>query len=347
MIVKPTTYYKSDGFNNGLQLHAAIDLVKEFFQNELARALNLCKVQSPLFLTKGEGVNDDLNGVEEPVSFKTRALPESEIEVIMSLAKWKRLILSAYKVLPGHGIYTIMHAIRQSEFPLDNLHSIYVDQWDWEMVINSGDRNLNYLKKIVTKIYDVFLRLELLVHKNYAFIKPWLPPEIKFIHAEEALDRYPQLSAQDREKALAEEYGAIFIVGIGNTLKNGLPHDNRAPDYDDWTAATSSRFKGLNGDIILWNPVLKNSIEISSMGIRVDKTALLKQLDITNTAYRKALYFHQSLLNDKLPLTIGGGIGQSRVCMQFLQRVHIGEVQVSVWSSEDVEQCKTCGIKLL
>ena len=239
-----------------------------------------------------------------------------------------------------------MDAIRPDE-TLDNTHSLYVDQWDWERVINADERNTEFLKKIVRKIYSILKRLEFFIHDHYQQISPILPEEITFIHAQEALDLYPDLSPREREHELAKKHGAIFIMGIGGKLKNGKPHDGRAPDYDDWSKETGDGLQGLNGDIILWNPTLNTNLEISSMGIRVDKETLLRQLKLTNTEEREKLYFHQRLLNDELPLSIGGGIGQSRLCMQFLQKAHIGEVQAGMWPEGIIQECEKNNIALL
>lgn len=331
---------------NVLQTEKAIQLIKEFFQQQLATELKLYRVTAPLFVSKGTGINDDLNGIEKPVSFKIKDLANLEVEVVQSLAKWKRLALADYKISPGYGIYTDMNAIRPDE-KLDNIHSLYVDQWDWERVIHANERNLKFLQQTVKKIYAILKRLEFFIHEHYHHIKPTLPEEITFIHAEEAQERYPKISSREREYQLAKEYGAIFIIGIGGALKDGQPHDGRAPDYDDWSTKTANDYQGLNGDIILWHPILENSFEISSMGIRVNKPALLKQLKTTHAEERKKLYFHRRLLNNELPLTIGGGIGQSHVCMQFLHKAHIGEVQAGVWSEQIKQECKQNNIILL
>lgn len=328
------------------QTEKAIKLVKDFFQQHLATELNLYRVTAPLFVAKGTGINDDLNGTEKPVSFSISDVNNLDAEIVHSLAKWKRVALADYEIPHGYGIYTDMNAIRRDEV-LDNTHSLYVDQWDWERVINAKERNVEFLKKIVTKIYSVLKRLDFYIYETYHHITPILPDNITFIHSEEALERYPNLSPRERENALAKEYGAIFIIGIGGVLKDGQTHDGRAPDYDDWTTETDKGFKGLNGDIILWNPILNRALEISSMGIRVDEIALLRQLEIANAQSRKDLLFHQRLLNNKLPLSIGGGIGQSRLCMQFLRKAHIGEVQSSIWPEDMIKQCKENNIALL
>jgi aspartate--ammonia ligase len=328
------------------QTEAAIKLIKDFFQQRLADELKLHRVTAPIIVPRGAGINDDLSGTQGPVRFKAKDITGLDIEIVQSLAKWKRLALADYDIPHGCGIYTDMNAIRPDE-SLDNTHSLYVDQWDWELVLNSEERNLSYLKKVVRKIYGVLQKLELFVHEHYPNIRPILPEEITFIHAEEALERYPELSSEEREYQLTKEHGAIFVIGIGGDLKNGQPHDVRAPDYDDWITETEHGFKGLNGDIILWNGMLERHLEISSMGIRVDKASLLKQLALTNMLYRKELYFHRRLLDEKLPLTMGGGLGQSRICMLFLRKAHIGEVQASVWSEHDRQECKKHNILLL
>jgi aspartate--ammonia ligase len=331
---------------NVRQAEKAIKLIKDFFQQHLSTELNLYRTTAPLFVKKGTGINDDLNGTEKPVSFSIKNAKNLEVEIVQSLAKWKRLALADYDISVGYGIYADMNAIRPDD-TIDNTHSLYVDQWDWERVISAEERSIEYLKHIVKKIYSVLKRLEFYVYESYPAITPILPEEITFIHSEEALERYPNLSPEERESALAKEYGAVFVIGIGSVLQDGRPHGGRAPDYDDWSTETVQGFKGLNGDIILWNPVLKNSFEISSMGIRVDKKALLNQLKITNTEQRKELYFHRRLLNDELPLSIGGGIGQSRICMYFLRKAHIGEVQVGIWPEEMIAELSKNNIFLL
>lgn len=320
------------------QTEKAIKLIKDFFQENLASELRLRRVTAPLFVLKGTGINDDLNGIERPVSFAVKEMNDATAEVVHSLAKWKRMMLGQYGIPTGYGLYTDMNAIRPDE-ELTNIHSLYVDQWDWEKVITAKQRNIDYLKKIVNQIYAVLLRAEFVVYENYPSIKPLLPEEITFIHSEELLQRYPKLTPKEREFEITKEYGAVFIIGIGGKLSNGEIHDGRAPDYDDWTTTNSGGYKGLNGDILIWNPVLQQSFEISSMGIRVDKDALLKQLDIAGANDRKDLLFHKKLLKDELPLSIGGGIGQSRLCMYFLRKAHIGEVQASLWPEEMVQQC--------
>lgn len=328
------------------KIEIAIKLIKDNFERDLASELRLYRVTAPLFVLKGTGINDDLSGVEKPVTFTIKDYNGYSAEIVQSLAKWKRLALADYKIKPGYGIYTDMNAIRPDEI-IDNLHSIYVDQWDWERVITADERNINFLRYIVTKIYSVIRRTEFIVYEHYSHIEPILPEEIKFIHSEDLLKMYPNLSPQERENQIAKQFGAVFIIGIGAELSDGKPHDMRAPDYDDWTTETEKGYKGLNGDIIIWHPVLERAFEISSMGIRVDKTALLKQLAISKTTERANLYFHKRLLNNELPLSIGGGIGQSRLCMYYLRTAHIGEVQVSIWPDEMRKSCKENNIFLL
>ena len=320
------------------QTEKAIKLIKDFFQENLSSELRLRRVTAPLFVLNGTGINDDLNGIERPVSFAVKEMNDAKAEVVQSLAKWKRMMLGQYGIPAGYGIYTDMNAIRPDE-ELTNIHSLYVDQWDWEKVISVKQRNIEYLKKIVNQIYTVLLRAEFVVYENYPTIKPLLPEEITFIYSEELLKRFPKLTPKEREYEITKEYGAVFIIGIGGKLSNGEIHDGRAPDYDDWTTPNEGGFKGLNGDILIWNPVLQQPFEISSMGIRVDKDALLKQLEIAGANNRKELLFHKKLLKDELPLSIGGGIGQSRLCMYLLRKAHIGEVQASLWPEEMVQQC--------
>jgi len=324
----------------------AIKFVKDTFQDNLSSELKLRRVTAPLFVLKGTGINDDLNGVETKVTFKIKDLDGREAEVVNSLAKWKRLALADYKIEHGYGIYTDMNAIRPDE-ELDNLHSLYVDQWDWEIVINDEERNLTYLKNIVRKIHEVLKRTEYLIYENYPEITPILPDEIKFVHAEELQALYPDLTPKRRETEYVKKYGAIFVIGIGGNLADGKPHDGRAPDYDDWISPTEKGFIGLNGDIILWHPILEVAFEISSMGIRVNKQSLLKQLELTGTSDRKDLFFHKRLLNDELPLSIGGGIGQSRLSMFFLRKVHVGEIQSCIWPKRMLEDCQEHGIFLI
>ena len=324
----------------------AIYLIKKNFQEELARALNLTRVTAPIFVREGTGINDDLNGTERAVSFAVKSDADSKAVIVHSLAKWKRMALGSHGFLPGEGIYTDMNAIRADE-DLDALHSLYVDQWDWERVITRQDRNVEFLKMIVRKIYKTIVctHTEIVIH--FPQITPFLTNDIHFVHAEELEELYPSLSRKERENEICRKYGSVFVIGIGGALKDGTPHDGRAPDYDDWSTPTYDGLRGLNGDILVWNPVLKMAFELSSMGIRVDKTALEEQLRITGKEDRKKLMFHKMLLDDKLPLSIGGGIGQSRLCMLLLKKAHIGEVQVSVWPDAMVKDCLDKGIFLL
>lgn len=328
-----------------MRTERAIKLIKDFFQASLGEALNLRRVTAPLFVRAGTGINDDLTGVERPISFTVKNMKGCRAEVVQSLAKWKRLTLASLKVRHGEGIYTDMNAIRPDEI-LDNLHSLYVDQWDWERVISREDRSLKFLMDIVREIYRILTKTEDFIQSQYPEIKPVLPEEIRFFHSMELEERYPELSPQEREDAICRENGAVFIIGIGAPLRNGQPHDRRAPDYDDWTTLTE-KGPGLNGDIIVWHPVLETALELSSMGIRVDKEAMERQLELTATKERKALFFHRKLLEGELPLSIGGGIGQSRLCMFFLKKAHIGEVQVSLWPEEMIEDCRKRNIFLL
>ena len=315
----------------------AIKRIKDHFQRELARNLNLGRVSAPLFVFPETGLNDNLNGYERRVEFTIKDLDERKVEVVQSLAKWKRMALGRYNIEPGIGLYTDMNAIRRDE-ELDNLHSIYVDQWDWEKVISRDQRNDEFLEHTVRIIYRCLLDLEEYVTDHYPELRIDLPEKITFIDSQDLEDRYPDRTPKERERIAAKEYGAIFIKKIGGKLRSGKPHDGRAPDYDDWE---------LNGDIILWNPVLEDAFEISSMGIRVDSESMLRQLKIDGKEDRREMKFHQDVINGVLPLTIGGGIGQSRLCMFFLRKAHIGEVQVSVWPEEMYEECAENNIFLL
>ncbi len=324
----------------------AIRLIKEFFQINLAFELNLVRVTAPLFVKANTGINDNLNGVEKPVNFKIKAMNYTAAEIVHSLAKWKRMMLADYKFNIDEGLYADMNAIRADE-ALDNLHSLYVDQWDWERVISKKQRNLTFLKNMVVNIYDVIKRTEKYVNHYYHSIHPFLPEKITFIHTEDLVQQYPNLSAKQKEYEICKECGAVFLIGIGAKLKNGKPHDGRAPDYDDWSTPTSPDHKGLNGDILVYYPVLDCTFELSSMGIRVDTSSLLRQLEITGDLERKDLLFHKKLINGKLPLSIGGGIGQSRLCMLYLHKAHIGEIQSSIWPDEMIKKCRKNNIFLL
>jgi aspartate--ammonia ligase len=328
------------------QTEKAIKLVKDFFEGNLAAELRLSRVTAPLFVLKGTGINDDLNGIETPISFPINDMNGYPAEIVQSLAKWKRMKLADYEIPEGYGLYTDMNGVRPCE-ELDNIHSLYVDQWDWERVIQRDDRSLDFLKVIVRGIYSVIKRTEFYVYDNFPFLQPELPDSITFIHSEDLQKEFPQLTARQREEEAAKKFGAIFIIGIGALLADGLAHDGRAPDYDDWTTETFEGNKGLNGDIIVWNPVLQRAFELSSMGIRVDRKALLLQLALTGTQERAHLLFHKRLLNDELPLSIGGGIGQSRLCMYYLRKAHIGEIQVGIWPSDMIANCKEHNIFLL
>lgn len=324
----------------------AIRYIKTEFQNALADALNLSRVSAPLFVRSETGVNDHLSGVESPVSFHVKEMGV-QAEIVQSLAKWKRMALADYHFEKGEGLYTDMNAIRPDEVP-DNLHSFYVDQWDWERIIDEKERSLDFLKSIVRKIYNVIVTVEREVHELFpALPKPALPEEITFIHSEELQERYPTLSPSEREDTICKEKGAVFIIGIGAALADDIAHDHRAADYDDWITETVEGKKGLNGDIVVWYPTLEQAFELSSMGIRVDAISLIKQLEIKDELAKASLYWHKRLLDGDLPLTIGGGIGQSRLCMFMLRKAHIGEVQSSIWPEGMIDRCKTKGITLL
>lgn len=328
------------------QTEQAIKQIKDFFQENLSTELRLSRVTAPLFVLQGLGINDDLNGVERPVTFPIKDLGDAKAEVVHSLAKWKRLTLAEYHIEPGYGIYTDMNAIRADE-ELDNLHSLYVDQWDWEAVITQEERTLSYLKNVVERIYAAILRTEYLTCETYKEIKPFLPRKIHFIHSEELLQMYPNLSPKEREDAICKKYGAVFIIGIGGKLSDGKKHDGRAPDYDDWSTVAEDGRAGLNGDILIWYPVLERSFELSSMGIRVNQEALLRQLKLEGKEDRKQLFFHRQLLDGRLPLSIGGGIGQSRLCMVMLHKAHIGEIQASIWPDDMRAECAQLGMPLI
>ncbi|MBP8989060.1 MAG: aspartate--ammonia ligase [Clostridia bacterium] len=314
----------------------AIKLIKDQFEMQLADTLNLLRVSAPLFLRPETGLNDNLSGVERPVSFDVRDL-SAQVEIVQSLAKWKRYALAHYGLSPDEGLYTDMNAIRRDEV-LDNLHSIYVDQWDWEKIITKEERCRQTLHTIVLDIYRCFCRMENHLLRHYPCLDRKLPPDLFFITSQELEDRYPHLVPQAREHAICKEYKAVFVEQIGDKLRSGQPHDVRAPDYDDWQ---------LNGDLIFWYPTLERAVEVSSMGIRVDAEAMRRQLALSGCLDRAELDFHRMVLTDQLPLTIGGGIGQSRICMYFLDKAHIGEVQASVWPERMIQDCKAYGINLL
>jgi len=332
--------------NDILKTEEAISLVKEIFTQELSKQLNLTKISSPIAVLDGTGINDDLNGSERTVKFPVKALKEQSAVVVNSLAKWKRIRLSELEVEEGKGILTDMRALRPDE-DYSPIHSIYVDQWDWEKTISAKDRSLSVLKKHVEQIYEALTTTEIQLALVNPHLQAVLPTKITFIHAEELLKRYPKLSAKERETEIAKAFGAVFIIGIGGKLSDGKIHDGRAPDYDDWSSENEDGYYGLNGDIIVWNPVLKTAFEISSMGIRVNKTTLLNQLEERGASDRKNLYFHSLLLNDQLPQSIGGGIGQSRVVMFMLKKQHIGEVQVSLWPDSIRKESLKANVHLL
>ena len=324
----------------------AISFVKDQFSKSLQNNLNLIPVSGPLVVLDGTGINDDLNSIERPVKFPIKSLGDKQAVVVHSLAKWKRIRLKELELEVGEGIITDMKALRPDE-DYSPIHSIYVDQWDWEKVILEEDRKLDYLKETVTSIYDAIKYTEQKVEEKYPELKAFLPEKITFISSEELLQKYPTLSPKQRENAITKEFGAVFIYGIGSLLTNGELHDSRAADYDDWSTLNSAGYQGLNGDILVWNPVLEQAFELSSMGIRVDKQALLKQLEIRNSLDRQELYYHQLLLSDQLTESIGGGIGQSRLCMFLLKLKHIGEVQTSIWDDKTTQKLKQEGIQLL
>ena len=320
-----------------MESQRAIKKIKDYFQQELAYGLSLRRVSAPLFVDPKTGLNDNLNGVERRVSFTLKDIDEMEVEVVQSLAKWKRMALGKYGIEPGHGIYTDMNAIRRDE-ELDNLHSVYVDQWDWEKVITKDQRTEAYLKETVVTIYNSLKNLGDYVNRLYKDLYTELPNEIFFVTTQELEDMYRDLTPKEREDAVTKDHRAVFIMKIGGRLRSGEKHDGRSPDYDDWE---------LNGDIILWNDILDRAFEISSMGIRVDADAMARQLKAEGCQERAELPFQKAVLENKLPYTIGGGIGQSRLCMYFLRKAHIGEAQVSVWPDEMVEACKANNIYLL
>ena len=332
------SYCIPEGYVSALNVRdtqVAIKKIKDFFERDLAMALNLTRVSAPLFVNSESGLNDNLNGVERPVNFDIHS--GENIEIVHSLAKWKRLALKEYGFKVGEGLYTDMIAIRRDE-TMDNIHSMYVDQWDWERIITKEQRTEKTLKETVRSIYSSLRRTEKYISELYPYIERELPDEITFVTSQELEDRYPNLNSKEREKAAAKEYGAVFIMQIGGELKSGKIHDGRAPDYDDWT---------LNGDIIVYFPVLDIPFELSSMGIRVDEDALMRQLKIRGCEDRKELAFHKALLNCELPYTIGGGLGQSRICMYFLRKAHIGEVHSSYWTEDIRKDCENAGVKLL
>ncbi len=330
-----------EGYRSRLSVYEtqrAIVFIKQSFQQNLGAALNLKRVSAPLFVGADTGLNDNLNGVERPVSFDVPAAGGREFQVVHSLAKWKRWALKQYDFYPGNGLYTDMNAIRRDEAVLDNLHSVYVDQWDWEKVITAADRSLDYLRETVTRIVDAISMTSSALKWEFPAITNELPRGVYFVTSQELEDRYPELTPSQRENAVTREHGTTFVMQIGKTLRSGRKHDGRAPDYDDWE---------LNGDILFYNEVLGRAFEISSMGIRVDAESLARQLKEAGCEERRELPFHKALLNGQLPLTIGGGIGQSRLCMLMLGCAHIGEVQSGVWDDETMKRCRKAGIMLL
>lgn len=329
-----------------LRREQAISFVKEEFSKGLQKELNIIPVSGPLVVLDGTGINDDLNSIERPVKFPIKSLNDKNAVVVHSLAKWKRIRLKELEIEPGEGIITDMRALRPDE-DYSPIHSIYVDQWDWEKVIVPQDRQLDYLFSTVKSIYEVIKQTEQNVEAKYPQLKAVLPEQITFISSEDLLQKYPTFTPKQRENAICKEFGAVFIYGIGGELSNGELHDARAADYDDWSTENSAGFRGLNGDILVWNPVLESAFELSSMGIRVDKEALKKQLEIRDSSDRKNLLFHSMLLDDKLTESIGGGIGQSRMCMFMLKSRHIGEVQASIWDGKVKEKLREESIELL
>ncbi|MTG97891.1 MULTISPECIES: aspartate--ammonia ligase [Myroides] len=328
-----------------LQTEEAIALVKKTFSQNLCNALNLYPISSPMIVNEGTGINDDLNGIERPVSFPVKFLNNNHGVVVHSLAKWKRIRLKELELEVHEGILTDMRALRPDE-DSSPIHSIYVDQWDWELKIDKVDRSLSYLKKIVRLIYQSLLNTEEEVHLQYGYERV-LPKKLSFIHSEQLLQLYPTLTPKDREHAIAKEYGAVFIIGVGYKLSNGESHDSRSSDYDDWSTISEDKYHGLNGDLLVWDEELSRSLELSSMGVRVDKDALEHQLALTGSQDKSKLYYHNLLLTDQLPLSIGGGLGQSRICMFLLKKKHIGEVQASIWPDQVREDAIKQGINLL
>ncbi len=324
----------------------AIKDIKDFFEKQLAAALGLCRVTAPLFVRSGTGINDDLNGVELPVRFAVKEDGNAQVEIVQSLAKWKRMALAEYGFEVGEGIYTDMNAVRPDE-TIDEVHSIYVDQWDWEKIISPEQRIVAVLRDTVEAIYDSICRTEFHLASQYSHIRPVLPEKIFFVTSEELCERWPNLDPREREQQICAEHRAVFVIGIGADLADGNPHDGRAPDYDDWITPNAAGGRGLNGDILIWNPVLKRAFEISSMGIRVDPTTLQEQLKIRKLEERLTLDFHSKLLAGELPQTMGGGIGQSRLCMFFLRCAHVGEVACGVWPAAMHEACRQSNVTLL
>ncbi len=324
----------------------AIKAVKDMFQENLSAQLALLRVTAPMVVMSGMGLNDDLSGVENPVAFPVKGVGGYQAEIVHSLAKWKRIKLAQMQVPAGRGIYTDMNALRPEE-ELDNIHSIYVDQWDWEKVIAPEHRTLDFLKRTVRRIYEAIKVTENKLYVEFPQIEPMLPEDIYFVHSEELLQMYPALSSKERENAVTKKHKAVFVIGIGGSLTDGKPHDGRAADYDDWTTLNEDGYYGLNGDLLLWNPVLESAFEVSSMGIRVDAQALKRQLYLKGEQFKMDLMYHKMLLEGKLPYTIGGGIGQSRLCMFLLRKAHIGEIQSSIWPEDMFVKCHNAGIDLV
>ena len=336
-------------YSSALNLHdtqLAIKTVKDFFQGMLAQRLSLTRVSAPLFVDPTTGLNDNLNGYERPVTFGILEQGDKEAEVVHSLAKWKRYALKKYGFSLGEGIYTDMNAIRRDE-ETDNIHSIFVDQWDWEKIISKEERNMDTLVSTVRAIYSVLRKTEKYMAVQYDYIEEILPREIAFVSTQELVDMYPDLTPKEREYKIVKEKGAVFLMQVGKTLTNGERHDGRAPDYDDYTSTGLNNLPGLNADLLLWDDVLQRSIELSSMGVRVDKEALQRQLKEENEEERLKLYFHNRLMDDRLPLSIGGGFGQSRLCMFYLRKAHIGEIQASIWPEEMRRECTALNIHLI
>ncbi len=331
---------------NVKQIEKTIVLIKNFFQLSLSTELNLTRITAPLFVKSGEGINDDLNGTERAVKFPVMDMGDCQMEIVHSLAKWKRMKVTEMGMKPGFGIYTDMNAIRADE-ELDNLHSLYVDQWDWCMAMKESDRHISFLKSVVEKVYRCLKQTEFYVYDLYNHIEPVLPENITFLFADDLQRLYPNLTPKERETEVCKKYGAVFIIGIGGKLPDGSIHDGRAPDYDDWISETGDGHRGLNGDLLVWNPVLNQAMELSSMGIRVSPETLRAQLAERGAQDRENLKFHKMLLNGQLTQTVGGGIGQSRLCMYFLRCAHIGETQVSAWPDEMVIKCRSAGINIL
>ena len=338
-----------ENYQPALSLHdtqVGIKTVKDFFQKTLSDRLNLLRVSAPLFVDPSSGLNDNLNGVERPVTFDIKESPDQKAEIVHSLAKWKRYALKKYGFAHGEGLYTDMVAIRRDE-DTANIHSIYVDQWDWEKIITKEERNLETLKETVRTVYKVLRKTEKYMSIHYDYIEEILPKDIFFITTQELLDMYPDCTPKEREYRITREKGAVFLMKVGKTLTNGERHDGRAPDYDDYTSKGLNDLPGLNGDLLLWDHILQRSIELSSMGIRVDEDSLARQLKLAHCEERAELPFQKALLNKELPYTIGGGIGQSRICMFFLRKAHLGEVQASVWLPEDLQKAEEKGVVFL